>query len=392
MEDNQPKTSSIFIAAMVVVCLILIWLAGHKYIAGLFVFFRKIEMLIPALISDSANMTLLRLRSTDASMLTFSGMFRAMFASGIYVAVMFVIPAIWITYVLYQRDKVCKLKKKHTIRTLFNQESKIWKTITPATKLNIVNEPATSGPWASAMTEREFAKFHKLIDIVESTDGEGNLVSNEVLNKNRAKIVFMRQLGPRLGSVYRMQPHVKGVFACLAAKVAGIKEGKQELADLLSDRMAVEWSPKKKMDFSWADAEIKKSIDHPLVKLAISRHAYVYTLMAMMMQLARNGESPGVFASSQFKWLRTMDRSLWYTLNNVGRTAYHVECAGIISHWLAEKAVGFKILPPQVDNAVSYSTEVFDDYQGKNVTKVLGGLEMELMNYIDEDREAALMA
>lgn len=384
--DEGSKPSGFLIIAMVFVCIVLIWLSMHKHISSILFFFREIELSIPALFFEDAARIKMRMQATNMDRLTIGGLIDAMSSSSIYVAPFFALPTIFITWKLYTRDKIRRLRRKHTVRSLMESESRIWKTITPATRLNLVNEPATKSLWASAKTEREFAREHGLVKKEQIINEDGLTETVEVFDAKKARQVFIKQLGSRFVSVKQMPPHVKALFACLAAKIADTRdENGRPLCDVLSERMATSWEPGKKMDFSWADKEIEKSINHPLVQEAIKRHAYIYTLMATMMQLTRVGDAPGVYASSQFKWMKTIDRTLWYTINNVGRTAFHVECAGVIAHWLAEKAVGFKILPPQVDNAVSYKA-LISDSNGKTTKKLIGGLEMELLNYKDDDR------
>jgi len=72
--------------------------------------------------------------------------------------------------------------------------------------------------------------------------------------------------------------------------------------------------------------------------------------MASMLEEAR---ADGVVASSDFLWLKPMDRKLWYTLNCVGRQTPFAEVAGIFAHWLAEKEVNRKLFVPTVEKATN---------------------------------------
>jgi len=215
--------------------------------------------------------------------------------------------------------------------------------------------------------------FHEII-----MHAENNRKMNGTLNREKSANVFRKQLGPLWSEPESLPPYMKGVLACLMARVCG--NGPQE-ATKISEMMSS--VPQKQRNFSFADAVIKKYREHEYFVEITSRHAYVYTVFATMMQLARLGANPGVFASSQLKWLKPIDRRLWYTLNNVGRHAFHVECAGIMAHWLAEKEIGVRLEIPCVDNAVAMIERV---NVGKKVTeKVIGGLELSLKEFCDAD-------
>ena len=74
----------------------------------------------------------------------------------------------------------------------------------------------------------------------------------------------------------------------------------------------------------------------------------------MLLKISRRH---GVMASAMFIWLKPTDRTLWYAMNNTGMDtsaggAFHAECAGIMSHYQAEKTLGKKILFPVVDYAI----------------------------------------
>jgi intracellular multiplication protein IcmP len=87
-----------------------------------------------------------------------------------------------------------------------------------------------------------------------------------------------------------------------------------------------------------------------LVQEVLSKHAYVLTMMAAMLLLAR---TDGVQASADFLWLKPIDRRLWYMLNTVGRQTPFVEVAGPFAHWVAEREIGRKLLIPMVEEATN---------------------------------------
>ena len=61
----------------------------------------------------------------------------------------------------------------------------------------------------------------------------------------------------------------------------------------------------------------------------------------------------GVLASSQFLWLRPLDRPLWYALNQCGGRAAWAEGFAAWAHYAAEERAGKTLFEPHLDHAVS---------------------------------------
>lgn len=64
------------------------------------------------------------------------------------------------------------------------------------------------------------------------------------------------------------------------------------------------------------------------------------------------GGDAGVNASSGFRWVKKIDRTFWYCMNNVGREAHHIECAGAVSHFHAERVERKRLDTPYVASAI----------------------------------------
>jgi intracellular multiplication protein IcmP len=103
------------------------------------------------------------------------------------------------------------------------------------------------------------------------------------------------------------------------------------------------------LDFAGAQALWRKHINNKMVQRVIQKHAYVYTVMASLLELARED---GVLATAEFLWLKPIDRKLWYMLNSVGRQTAVPEIAGAFAHWLAEKKLEQALKVPMVDEGV----------------------------------------
>jgi intracellular multiplication protein IcmP len=163
------------------------------------------------------------------------------------------------------------------------------------------------------------------------------------LRRGRANRLFAMQLGPLWTGPQNLPPHVKALFAIFAARANG-----DPAAVTLFRQLNLTCTTK--MDFSGIEPLLKKHMDSKLVKEVTSSHAYVLTVMASMLALAR---TDGVQATADFLWLKPLDRRLWYTLNTVGRQTPFTEVAGIFAHWVAEKEMGRKLLIPMVEEATN---------------------------------------
>ena len=136
-------------------------------------------------------------------------------------------------------------------------------------------------------------------------------------------------------------------MAIFAAQACGDKKGALNAINQIAVSSA-QVGIKKLPDFS-SIKPLLKYLDDPKVQLQISRHAYVYTILAQMLEQAR---TTGVLPSSYIVWLKTRDRTLWYVLNCVGRQVSYIEVAGIFGHWKAEQIAKHKLEAPYVLKAV----------------------------------------
>ncbi len=239
-------------------------------------------------------------------------------------------------------------KRTYSMKEFVKLEQVNWPQITPVVGLDLVKQDLDKGPWAMAMTPFQFCRRHKLFEEYKRT-GEG-LSARErskievSLRRGQASKVFAIQLGPLWQGVNKLPPYARALFAAFAAKA---NADSKAAADLLA---RIARSSSGKLDFTGADALIKKYGTSPIVEHAVNSHAYVLTVMISMLIAARED---GVQASADFLWLKPVDRRLWFVLNTVGRQTPFVEAAGPFAHWLAERDMGKKILVPMIEEATN---------------------------------------
>lgn len=101
-------------------------------------------------------------------------------------------------------------------------------------------------------------------------------------------------------------------------------------------------------------SELPRMAPHPVHR----RHGTVTT--RLMARLADAHRTFGNLPTSEFLWLKSIDRPLWYALNNLGRLKFHVEGAAAISHYQSEMSLGRPLDEPHVDEAAEGIMEFWD--------------------------------
>lgn len=105
---------------------------------------------------------------------------------------------------------------------------------------------------------------------------------------------------------------------------------------------------------TWAvNKHVMAAIEHiTRPDMQTRKGGFAYTNTALMQMLSECRKQRGVLASAEILWIKGVDRTLHYCLNNVGRRAFHVESAGAISHWHAERVSEQALVEPHVEEAL----------------------------------------
>lgn len=95
------------------------------------------------------------------------------------------------------------------------------------------------------------------------------------------------------------------------------------------------------------------------------QHAWKNTAMVAITRLAR--KEAGVFPTANFLWLKLLDRTLWYSLNNAGNAVSSIESAGVHAHYRAEIQTN---LPLVRKNVFQVSRSLLEDYLSMSPNQV----------------------
>ncbi len=244
-----------------------------------------------------------------------------------------------LAFIIYQKHVVLKFKSIFSMKTLKKAELSVWPQSKPTEGKDLIGEDLNKGPWAMAMNPLAFCEKHK---IVEPMEKDGRSVGK--LIRGPAYRVFALQTGMLWPGPNALKIHVKALIAIFSAKA----NHDSDTANKLLDDIAAS-AGRGKLNFSGVQAVFKQYYSSKVVQQAVSQHAYLLTVMASLLELAR---TDGVLASAEFLWLKPLDRQLWYMLNSVGRRVAVAEIAGAFAHWLAEKELKGPIRTPMVESAV----------------------------------------
>lgn len=251
--------------------------------------------------------------------------------------------ALWIFF----KHPVLKFKNVFTMDRLRASEKELWPQISPIAEINLIDEDIEKGPWAMSESPMEFAKRLKIIEElptpIDPFYRQRGLIEVKVL-EDKAAAVFKKQLGPAFEDLNKLPIHVKALFAIFAARASNDTEGAMELTQDIARS-----SLHGKLDFSKVMPLLRKHYNTKPIAQIIGTHAYVYTVMSAMLELAR---TTGVLPPADFLWLKPLDRQLWYVLNCTGRRTAFCEVAGPFSHYKAELALKRKLIQPMVNAAV----------------------------------------
>jgi intracellular multiplication protein IcmP len=152
------------------------------------------------------------------------------------------------------------------------------------------------------------------------------------------------QLGPYWSGFNNCPAHTSALAAVFIARMNRDRDAANNILKVIS-KTFISGKP----DFSVAKPILKKYQNTEIVQEILNKHAYTLTVMASLLNAARDD---GVVPSSEFLWLKPIDRRLWYMLNCVGRQTPFSEVGGPFAHWRAEKEMGRRSLVPMIDEAI----------------------------------------
>lgn len=184
-----------------------------------------------------------------------------------------------------------------------------------------------------------------------------NLIHQSRLDEEKTKDVLLNKLGKKITSLSQLKIYEKALFAIFASRVFDSYENgekAQRMLDALNRSCDYgEWNNKPGYpDFSVIRQEISKYMQEPEAQNLLNYFQYPSTFLRMLHLRALNG---GKLPSSNFRWLKGIDRGLWYVLNATGRKGTCIESIVQIQTYRTESLAwenGCRLIDPPLQQCV----------------------------------------
>lgn len=356
-QQNSAGLDSLYIAGFIVILAIIVWWKFKaQLIGGIFSIklveidcieffldsFSEIASWLNMPQPDVANMErwVGYMHSANPQDVSLQELSLLMSDVGAYIAIPVFIVSLMFGCMLFFYHSANMYNRIYDMSKLRSTLSRVWPQFSPVLNKNLIATGLDEGHWRMSEQPMGFCKKHKILEEYR----ENSKLCARVIRPAAAEI-FALQMGPIWDSrVDTQPPYIQALFSIFAAKAERDTSSAVALLDQIS-RSALST----KLDFSGSRELLRKHIRSKLIGRAAGPHAYVLTMMASMLELAR---SDGVLATAEFLWLKAVDRRLWYMLNSVGRKTAFPEVGGPFAHWLIEKRLRRPLKVPVVNTAV----------------------------------------
>lgn len=346
--SSDNGMAPVWITILLFITVYLIWMFGHQHIVS-FVFQINIwqaKLVNLFMHNEGLANQIYIMQTVDPATIDWNNLVEMTTNVGDYIRYPVVLALVVLAIVLYNSNITLKFRRMHDMKTLRAQEQFNWPAIMPIVKEDLVSQDVNVGPWAMALTPMEFARKYNLLkkdDILLDNPMPGMEMTAGV-RRGDAKRVFTMQLGPYWDGFDHLPPQAYALAAVFIARMNRDRDGANHILHVI-DKTFVTGKP----DFSVARPIMKKYQNTEIVQEIVQKHAYMLTVMGSLLQAARDD---GVVPSSEFLWLKPVDRRLWYMLNCIGRQTPYSEVGGPFAHWRAETEMGRSSLVPMIDEAI----------------------------------------
>lgn len=183
------------------------------------------------------------------------------------------------------------------------------------------------------------------------------LLVNGALDRTTCYSLLVSDLGKSVATLADLAPQERALFAVFGSRLLADGHDHDEaprLLDALNRSCHTgTWQGKRGYpDLSLTDAAFARYAAAPGAAAWLAKHPYPRTLLHAM---HKDALAFGRLPSSHFRWLKGMDRALWYALNTTGRKAPFIESAAVFTQTLWETFAadhGYRLTGPCLDAAV----------------------------------------
>lgn len=273
-----------------------------------------------------------------------------------------------------------KLVRKFNMASLLANNAETFPCLRPIVgrgKELLDPESYDKGLWMVARTPLQFAIDNKLLldargkcfamkDALKNgiAVADSKAFGKAILDEGKALAVFTKQLGKKWKGFGKLTSCRKALAAAFISYANGDKKGAVAILDEVStsyhEKDNVASCPVletedfvKRISEAW-----ETHMEDVLKEQIMARHTSFE--LSWFMALLYRARQKGVLASSQFLWLRPLDRPLWYALNQCGGRAAWAEAFAPWAHYTAEEKAGHSFTEPQVSGGVKSLKEALN--------------------------------
>lgn len=273
-------------------------------------------------------------------------------------------------------------RRRLVFKALLENNVSDFPSIAPAVKLDFLAMNQYKGPWRVVDTHIKLADDNNLLyrkvgdkttDVkLDAVFTNGWTVMSRLkrrytnkgvhLNKKETTKVFEDQLGELMPEdIMELPSHIRALAASFMLFINSERTAAYTLLGQLSAsyesdddyREDIDEVDSYYIDMTGVDEILANPKYTNVDSILMEYHAdYIYTWLIALLETAKD-ITKGELAPSRYLWVRPVDRTLWYAMNQQGGRMPHAEAAGIWAHMEAEKKLEKSLSsPPEVVRAV----------------------------------------
>jgi hypothetical protein len=380
--NNQDNALLVILAAVLLLVFVLIpaWYAAragavNAPLLGL----AKLQLKLFVPFSQEAQTAWEHIAGLDPAALTWERMSAILSYTGKWIRWPLALCLLPLGFAAVFMGRVSNLTRRLNMESLLHNNAESFACLHPIVgrgKYLLSPESHDAGPWRIAESPLQFAVGHGLL-----TDDDGAAFSPEQVLRHglghaespawgRARLdaaktldVLREQLGPAFGGFVTLPPLRKAPAAAFLAYAGGDKKEAAALLDALSrsytEKDGIPACPVlENGSFQKRLESVRQRHCNILSEPLLVRHTFFE--LPWFMALLTRARKKGVLASSQFLFLRPLDRPLWYALNQCGGRAAWAEGFAPWAHYAAEEKAGQSLPEPKLDQAVAALRNTLD--------------------------------
>ena len=365
-KEDSGNTFFILLCLMIAVLFVIpAWYASRAgHINGSLLELAKAQIMAFTAFSDEAYQALGLMSQAEPATLTWDQMMNVLRYSGKWIRWPYAVVLVALGVAAIFMGRTAGLIRRLNMDSLLKHNAESFACLRPIVgrgKHLLSPESYDSGPWRIARTPVQFALEHGLL---LDKDGQAFTPDQALrrglphadlpayghahLDEDKTAAVLQEQLGRKFSGFGAMSYARKTLASAFLSYAVGDKKDCVNLLDAVS-LSYIEGEKQAPACTVLEDAAFQKRVvglwnahKKLLDEAFLKRHAaFELPLFMAMLTLARK---KGVLASSQFLWLRPLDRPLWYALNQCGGRAAWAEGFAAWAHYAAEEKAG-KALP-----------------------------------------------